>query len=249
MTYLYGLAIWFALTGVFTGSSQVQSAPKSNWDEEKARETALAIAKTWRFSPGEFEAGTAKDLQHDVYAVLPFDLPETPRWILLIATAPPNNNCHACSPVTGAVIFALKDGSWKSVHDQPHVTDLGTFGAPPNARVRSLGPAKPAVEFELGSMAQGYAGFSLTFVVEVNQKLREVLSVATGESNEAADMNPDKTFRWKATVETAASIHEGFADLVVKSNGTKADENGENIRPYSATETYRFNGEVYKKVE
>jgi hypothetical protein len=248
MTYLYWLAIWFALTGVFTGSSQAQSPPKSNWDEGKAREAALAISKTWNLSE-DFDANAAKNLQHNVYAVLPFDLPKAPRWILLIATAPPDNNCHACSPVTGAVIFALKDGSWKAVYDQPHVTNLGTFGAAPNARVRSLGPAKPAVEFELGSMAHGYAGFSLTFVVEVNQKLREVLSVATGESNEAADMTPDKTFSWKATVETAASIHEGFADIVVKSSGTKADENGENIRPYSATETYRFNGEVYKKVE
>jgi len=95
------------------------------------------------------------------------------------------------------VIFALKDHSWQAVYDQPHVTDLGAFGKPPNAHVRSLGPAKPAIEFELSSMAQGYLGSSVTFVAEVNHKLREVLSVATGESNEAAGMPPDQTFSWR----------------------------------------------------
>lgn len=248
MRYLYRLAIGIVLIGVLTGWSQSQSSPKTNWDDAKAREAALAIAERWNSSE-DFEPSAAKNLRHDVYAVLPFDIRGTPRWILLIAIAPPDNNCHACSPVTGAVIFALKDGSWQSVYDQPHVTDLGTFGEPPNAHVRNLGPARPAIEFELGSMAQGHMGSSMTFVAEVNQKLREVLSVATGESNEAAELPPHQTFSWKATVETTASIHEGFADIIVKSSGTKGDENGENIRPYSETETYRFHGEVYKKLE
>ena len=248
MRYVSSLAVGIVLIVVLAGWAQSRTSPKTKWDEAKAREEALAISKRWNSSE-DFEPSAAKNLQHDVYAALPFDLPGTPRWILLIATAPPDNNCHACSPVTGAVIFALKDSSWQSVYDQPHVTDLGTFGAPPNARFRSLGPAKPAIEFELSSMAQGYLGSSVTLVAEVNQKLREVLSVATGASNEAAEMPPDQTFSWQATVETSAAIHEGFADIIVKSSGTKGDENGENIRPYSETATYRFNGKVYRKVE
>jgi len=249
MRQLQGLAVGIVLIGALTGLPQAQSSPKTNWDEGKARETALAISKTWKFSPGEFEAGAAHDLQHEVYVVLPFDIPGTPRWILLVATAPPDNYCHACSPVTGAVIFALKDGSWQSVYNQPNVATLGVFGEPPKARVQSLGPGRPAIEFELSSMAQGYIGSSVIFVAEVNQKLREVLSVVTAGSNEAADMPPDQTFSWQATVKTSASTHGGFADIIVKSSGTKADENGENIRPYSATATYRFDGEVYKKLE
>ena len=248
MRYHCWLANSILVVGLLTGWSRAQRPPKTNWDEAKAREAALAIAKAWKFPPGEFEAGTAKDLQHNVYAVLPFDIPGTPRWILLIATEPPNN-CRACSPVTGAVIFALKNGSWQSVYDQPNVTDLGAFGKSPDARVRILGPAKPAVEFELSSMAMGYLGTSISFFAEVNQILREVLLVKTGESNEAAEMPPDQTFSWQATVETSASIHEGLADIIVKSSGTKGDENGENIHPYSKTEIFRFNGEVYRKVE
>ncbi|HTT19264.1 MAG TPA: hypothetical protein VMG82_09980 [Candidatus Sulfotelmatobacter sp.] len=249
MRHPHLLAIALTLIGALTGSTQAQSPPKTNWDEAKAREAALAISKTWKFSPGEFEGGAAKDLQHDVYAVLPFDLPGKPRWILLVATAPPENYCHACSPVSGAVIFALKGDSWQSVYNQPNVSDLGAFGKPPNAHVQSLGPATPAIEFELSSMAQGYVGTNVTFVAEVNQKLREVLSVLSAESNEAADMPSDQTFSWHATVEMSSSIHEGFADIVVKSSGTKPAGKGEDIRPYSETATYRFNGEVYKKVE
>jgi len=243
----YALVLGMALIGLFNGFSRAQTPAK--WNEANARQAAIDLSKKWHFSPAEFDGNAAKELQHDVYAVLPFDIPGTPRWILLIATAPPDNFCHACSPVTGAVIFAFKDGTWQPIYDQSQVTDLGNFGQPPTARVRNLGPAKPAIEFELTGMAQGYAGSSLTFVAEINQKLREVLMVATGASNEAADLPPDQTFNWQATVQVTDTIHDGFADIVVKCSGTKATEDGEKILPYSETATYRFTGEAYKKLE
>jgi len=241
------LAIGIALTVLLSACSRAQNTTPAKWDEAKARETALAISKTWKFSPGDFQESA--ELQHNVYAVLPFDLPGTPRWILLIATAPPGSTCHACAPVTGAVIFAIKDNAWQAVYDQPHVIDSGSFGKPPSPSARNLGPLKPAVEFDLGSMAQGYEFSSSTFVAEVNHKLQEVLSVPTGESNEASGAEPEQTFRWQAKVETSQSFHEGFADIVVTISGTKAFNNGSVIRPYSGTWTYQFNGEVYKKAE
>lgn len=243
------LAMSIALAGILTGWSHAQKSENDKWDEAEARQTAIAIAQRWKFSPGDFQTGDAKDLQHNIYAVLPFDIPGTPRRVLLIATAPPNINCHACSPVTGAVIFALKEGNWRAVYDQPNVISTGAFGKPPSARVRHLGPSKPAIEFELTSMAQGYEGTSLTLVAEVNQKLREVLSVVIGESNEAADMPPAQTFKWDSKLETSRSINEGFPDIVMKSSGTKRADSGQEVRPYSATATYQFNGEVYKKVQ
>jgi len=247
MKYKSWLAIGIALTVLLTASSRAQNAAQAKWNEAQARETALGISKRWKFSPDDFQESA--QLLHNVYAVLPFDLPGTPRWILLIATAPPDNTCHACAPVTGAVIFALKDAAWQAVYDQPHVIDSGSFGKPPSPGARNLGPSKPAVEFDLGSMAQGYEFNSSTFVAEVNRKLREVLSVPTGESNEATGAQPEQTFRWQAEVETSRSVHEGFADIVVTFSGTKAVDNGTMIRPYSGTWTYRFNGEVYKKAE
>ena len=247
MKYRSWLAIGIALTVLLSACSRAQNAAPVKWNEAKARETALAISKRWKFSPDDFQESA--ELQHNVYAVLPFDLPGTPRWILLIATVPPGNTCHACAPVTGAVIFALKHAAWQAVYDQPHVIDSGSFGKPPNPSARNLGPSKPAVEFDLGSMAQGYEFNSSTFVAEVNHKLQEVLSVPTGESNEATGAEPEQTFRWQAKVETSQSFHEGFADIVVTFSGTKAVNDGSVIRPYSGTWTYRFNGEVYTKAE
>jgi hypothetical protein len=241
--------IGIPVIGALIGWSFAQNLPTRNWDEAKAREIALAISNTWKFAPDRFQAGTATNLQHRVYAVLPFDVPGTPRQLLLIATAPPDETCHACAPVTGAVMFELKDGTWRVDYALPDISNEGTFGRPPNARVRRLGPAKPAIEFELDSMAQGYEGSGVTLVAEVNRDLREVLSVATGESNEAAAMPPEQTFRWRATIEISDTIHHGFLDIVVKSSGTKPAENGSDILPYSATDTYRFDGEAYKKVE
>jgi hypothetical protein len=247
MKYRTRLAIGIALTVLLSACSRGQNAAPVKWNEAKARETALAISTGWKFPPDDFQE-SAK-LQHNVYAALPFDLPGIPRWIVLIATAPPGSTCHACAPVTGAVIFAVKDGAWQPVYDQPHVIDSGGFGKPPSPSARNLGPSKPAVEFDLGSMAQGYEFNSSTFVAEVNHKLQEVLSVPTGESNEATGAEAEQTFRWQAKVETSQSFHEGFADIVVTFNGTKAVADGSVIRPSSGTWTYRFNGEVYTKAE
>lgn len=244
MKYGSWLAIGIALTALLSACSRAQNAAPAKWDEAQARETALAISKKWKFSPDDFQESA--ELQHNVYAVMPFDLPGTQRWILLIATAPPGNTCHACAPVTGAVIFALKDDAWQAVYDQPHLIDSGGFGKPPKPSARNLGPSKPAVEFDLGSMAQGYEFNSSTFVAEVNHKLQEVLSVPTGESNEATGAQQEQTFRWQAKVEILQSASEGFADIVVKYGGTISADNGKTIHPYSATRIYRFDGEVYK---
>lgn len=240
-----GLTVIVALIA----SSLAQDLHTPNWDEPKAREIALVISRTWKLSPDQFQTGTATSLEHRVYAVLPFDVPDTPRRLILIATASSNETCHACAPVTGAVMFELKDGSWRVQYDLPDITNQGTFGQPPNAHVRRLGPAKPAVEFELISMAQGYEASGVTLVAEVDHRLRAVLSVAIGDSNEAADLAPEQTFRWQATIEVSQTVHHGFADLIVKSSGTKPAGNGSSISPYSATETYRFNGETYVKLE
>jgi hypothetical protein len=245
MKYRSWLAIGIALTGLLSGCSRAQNPASARWDEAKARETALTIAKGWKFSPDDF-LGSSASLQHNVYAVLPFDNSKTARWLLVVATAPPGHTCHACAPVTGAIVFAPKAGSWQAVYDQPRVLDLGAFGKPPSARIRSLDPSKPAVEFELGAMAQGFEATTLTLVAEVNQKLKEVLSLETEESNEAADMPPAQTFKWQAKVETYPTVNAGFPDIVVRYSGTISADNGKTIHPYSATRIYRFDGEVYR---
>src|SRR5215470_7717644 len=96
------LAVGITVIGTLIGSSLAQNLPTRNWD--------------------------AANLQHRVYAVLPFDVPGTPRQLLLIATAPPNETCHACAPVTGVVMFELKDGTWRVGSAQPDIGNLGTFG-------------------------------------------------------------------------------------------------------------------------
>src|SRR5215475_14085290 len=129
------LAVGIAVIGTLIGSSLAQNLPTRNWDEAKAREIALTISNTWKFSPGQFQTGDTANLQHRVYAVLPFDVPGTQRQLVLIATAPPNETCHACAPVTGVVMFELKDGTWRVGSAQQDIGNLGTFGRPPNAHV------------------------------------------------------------------------------------------------------------------
>jgi hypothetical protein len=226
-----------------------QSARSFNgdWNEARAREIALDVSRSWQFSDAkDFHGTPAVDLQRTVYSVLPFDRAGKSRWLVLLSVVPPNQNCRACAPVTGGVIFNHKDGAWTAGYDQSHIVSIGANRQPPRVRVQSLSPAQPAVAFEMASMAQGLAATTLTLVAEVEGQLREVLSVETAESNEAAGLPDDQTYKWQANVEASPSSKAEFPDLVVKSSGTKVAEEGQKARPYTSTWIYRFSGASYR---
>ena len=183
--------LWaFALVGcALCGCSHGQGGRSfsGSWDDGKAREIAIAVASTWKF-PGEidFQGAAAAQLQRDAYAILPFDAGGAKRRLVLVAVAPRDHTCHACAPVTGGVVFSNKNGRWEAGYDQAMIVSLGAFGKPPKARLQALGPALPAVAFEMDAMAQGYEAATLTLVGEVAGGLKELLSIETEASNEAS---------------------------------------------------------------
>src|SRR5215470_18659405 len=73
------LATGITVIGALIGWSLAQTLTTPHWDEQKARDIALTIANGWKFSPDQFQTGGTTNLQHQVYAVLPFDIPGTPR--------------------------------------------------------------------------------------------------------------------------------------------------------------------------
>jgi hypothetical protein len=226
---------------------QTSRSFRGNWDDAKARETALSVASSWQFSgDSDFGGVSVAQLERNAYAILPFDKGGTSRRLVLVAVSPPDYTCHACSPVTGGVIFIGKDGGWEVGYDQKKIVSLGASGQPPKARLQQLGPAIPAVAFEMDSMAQGYAATSLTLVSEVEGKLKAVLSLETAESNEAAGLPENQTFQWHATLEFIPSSNGKYPDIRVKSTGTKQTGEGKPLQPYSSTVTYRFSDGTYR---
>lgn len=217
-----------------------------DWNEARARQIALEVSRSWQFSDAkDFHGTPAVNLQRNVYSVLPFDHAGGSRWLVLLAVIPQNQNCRACAPITGGVIFSRKDGAWSAEYEQSHIVSIGSNGQPPKARVLSLGPA-PGLAFEMASMAQGLAATTLALVAEVQGQLKEVLSVETAESNQAAGLPDDQTYTWQANLEASLSSKAEFPDIVVKFSGTKPAEEGQKARPYATTSIYRFSGGVYR---
>jgi hypothetical protein len=246
------LAIAVAVSCALGACSRAQNPRSFNgaWDENRARGIALEISRVWQYSPDkDFQGTSVADLQRKVYAVLPFDRVGTPRWLVLLAMIPSSQTCHACAPVTGGVIFARKNDGWEAVYDQSHIVDVGAYGKPPTAREQKLGPGTPAVAFEINGMAQGYEATNLTLVAEVQDQLRQVLSIDTYASNEAAGLPEEQTFTWHATVEASSSSKSEFPDLIVKCSGTKPTGEAQQIRPCSETSIYRFNDGAYRLVK
>ncbi|MGO9967077.1 MAG: hypothetical protein ACLPY2_07395 [Bryobacteraceae bacterium] len=218
-----------------------------NWDDAKAREIAIAISSSWQYSgDADFGGASVARLQRNAYAILPFDKAGVSRRLVLVAVAPPDYTCHACPPVTGGVIFIGKDGGWEAGYDQAKIVNLGANGQPPKARLQQLGPALPALAFEMDSMAQGHEATTLTLVGEAAGKLKELLSLETAESNQAADLPENQTFRWQATLEFMPAPNREYPDIRVQFSGTRQAGEGKPLQPYSSAVTYRFSAGSYK---
>ena len=230
-------------------ASQASRSFSGDWNEHKAEAIALQIARSWPASAQQSSEGASEKSRHDeVYAFLPFDKIGVQRWLVLVSQSPPDNNCHACSPVTGGIIFRRKGDSFVADYDQPEIVSMGGWGNPPKARAQALGPGKPAVVFEVDGMGQGYAGKTLTFVAEVDGRLKRVLSLQVAGSNEAADLPEERTFQWDSLLEFDSRGDGGYSDIRVKSTGTKEVEvsGTQQVRPYSSDVTYRFEDGAYK---
>jgi hypothetical protein len=245
------IALSCALCACFiaqNGQSSVRSF-SGDWNEARARDIALEVSRSWQFSEAkDFHGTPAADLQRTVYSVVPFDHAGEPRWLILLAVIPPNQTCRACAPVTGGLIFTRKNGAWQAGYEQSHIVSIGASGQPPRVRVQSLGAARPALAFEMASMAQGLEATSLTLVAEVQGQLKEVLSIETSESNAAAGLPEAQTYKWHAIMEASSSSQVEFPDMVVKFSGTKPTEDGRKSRPYTTTSIYRFSGGAYRLV-
>jgi hypothetical protein len=229
-----------------TASISVRSF-SGDWNETRARDIAIEASRAWQFSDAkDFHGTPAVDLQRTAYSVLPFDHAGEPSWLVLVAVIPPKQTCRACAPVTGGVIFTRKGVAWQAGYDQSHIVSIGANGQPPKVRVQNLGPALPAVAFEMVSMAQGLEATTLTLVADVQGQLREVLSLETEESNQAAGLPETETYKWQANVERSSSSQAEFPDIIVKFSGTKPAEDGQKARPYTTTSVYRFSGGVYR---
>ena len=238
--------------GCRVAAAQSSRSFSGDWNEHKAAEIALQIARSWTAGGQQCSEGASeKPCQSEVYAFLPFHKVGVQRWLVLVSQPPPDNNCHACSPVTGGIIFTRKGKAFEADYDQPEIVSFGGWGNPPQARVQALGPGKPAVVFEVDGMGQGYAGKTLTFVAEVDGKLKRVLSLQVAGSNEAADLPEEQTFRWDSLLEFDPREDGGYSDLRVKSSGTKeVEESGTpRVEPYSSTVTYRFEDGIYKPLQ
>jgi hypothetical protein len=244
------LVMSIAMSCAVSACSPAQSVRSfhGDWNEVRAREISIEISRSWQFSDAnDFHGAPALDLQRNAYSVLPFDHAGESRWLILLAVTPANQNCRACAPVTGGVIFTRKQGEWKAEYDRSHIVSIGANGQPPSARAQTLG-AQPAVALEMSSMAQGLQSTTLTLVAEVQGQLKEVLSVETRESNEAAGLPEEQTYKWQANVEPSPSSKDDFPDLVVKSSGTKPQEESQKAKPYSSTSIYRFSDGAYRLV-
>lgn len=172
--------------------------------------------------------------------------------LVTFETAPQNFDCHACAPYLSFFEFDKRPNGWKLADSELGVVQAGNFGSysATELSVRALGNNTWGIFVGDGSTNQGVTVEVVRIFAKIDNKLRQVLFIETGESEAGQG--------WKSTI-TPVPAATGLDDLdIVRTqsdpkdplqwaNGPEesmdevADSSGR-IRPH---DVFKFNGTRY----
>ena len=154
-----------------------------------------------------------------------------------------SGGCHPCAPAIGAAIFSKTDDQWVLEAENKFMDPLGgSFGAwSGTVKLVSIGPRKYGLQHGSGYMAQGCV--SEFFSILVPRK-GSIDAFGVGEPKEScpdAEKEGVSTGNYDLTLRFDTASKGEYYDVELRYKSA-----GENTKPVTITEKYRFDGSAYK---
>jgi hypothetical protein len=165
------------------------------------------------------------------------------QWFLYTTANEESHTCHGCQVKLGAAIF-VKQGQWWVVKtDQRGVTEMGSYGVAPPAKVVKWGTASFGLLMEDGWISSGVVTSYQSLLGFDGATFRKIFEVQTFY-NEGGSLKPDPDAAWEAPWSFGAPGPDGIFDILVrlKSKGKRA-------KGYPAAGVYRYDGGVYRNIQ
>lgn len=178
-------------------------------------------------------------------------------FLVILQTAPPFSNCHACNVVLGAVIFVRQDRLWRLRGVHPAITRAGSNGrAPEEMSLVKIGPALHGVAIRQYYMAQGYTTEDFMLIGPVGEEWIELLYVAdAGEDNQGICADNDNAFeqlalprcwRYESEIRFLQGSNQFYFDIEVFTTGSYRGAH-ESVVSLQRQVVYSFVGGRYVK--
>ncbi|MBI4853388.1 MAG: hypothetical protein HY819_16465 [Acidobacteria bacterium] len=222
----------------FLYSNYNEAQKESNWNP--TQEDLLKVDE-------DSSLKEAKEFYVTALLTSPFKEEGSDKQILITAAAPPEHTCHACAPIIGAFIFKKNTQGWELELKQHYVTELGSYGAPPDGKLVQIGKDNFGVLFDFGDTGQGYTTESVVLIAKTDKAFKEILTVETGGDNSGTcgdDLGP--CWEFSSKYEFVSGKNENFFDFKISTTGTKGGDEENTTVPVNENKTYIFDGKEYK---
>jgi hypothetical protein len=172
------------------------------------------------------------------------------KFIILTGATPENHDCHACSPLVGAAIFARSGSGWKVQVAQRSIGRYFSWGKTGDPKMEKIGGNRQAVAFEWGDGNQGFFGGNFYFLAEIDYSIREVARFESFEDNSGAIgslIGKGEYINIRGKYELIPRLGAEFFDIKVIYKGRKGTGKGRAavIKPYAKVVWYKFIRDKY----
>jgi hypothetical protein len=236
-----------AIQGDFT-EKKVFELLFNNYNETQKESNWVPTKEDLSKADEESPLREAKEFYVKNLLISPFQESGVEKQLLVTAAAPPEHDCHACAPIIGMFVFKKNGDSWELEQEQKYVTELGSYGVAPDAKLVEIGKGNYGALFEYGDTGQGYTSEAVILIARVEKVFKEILNVETAGDNSGAcgeDIGP--CWKFSSTYEFTQGKNGNFFDFKISLTGTKAGDETDQIVSADEEKTYVFDGKEYEE--
>ncbi|EOA06885.1 hypothetical protein HFRIS_001195 [Herbaspirillum frisingense GSF30] len=173
--------------------------------------------------------------------------------VLVFSTITVDLACHACAPYLSFFEFVKLEDGWNLKIYDIAAYKAGSWGKPPDLRIKVIGEEKYAVVMEYGDMAQGWTVTITSIHARVGDSFKEIFNLLTGQGYPEGN-------GWTGLISIIPTTM-GFHDIEVRREGVPGPENlmfldsandfKADVADYDgkvrASDTFKFDGQRYRR--
>jgi len=156
---------------------------------------------------------------------------------------------HACGATLKGAVFVKPDNSWQLETAAEKMTEVGSYGQAPEAKLIQVGHDHYGVLFTGSEVHMGYTTDYAMLITSVEGALQPVLLVNTGQTNSGTCDNSStelaNCYHYQVDLKFVAGDHPQYYDIHATRKGTEADPQG-HIVPVKETKVFTFMNDQYQ---
>lgn len=219
-----------------------------NYDAEKKQSRLHLSGNEVKESNLNVEEGTKElDVFAEAFFSKDFRQAGNDRRFLLMRVAPPDYECHVCSPAVAGATFTKTDAGWRLDAFTKFIVTTGSYGAPPEGELVRMGPDRTGVLMTSAYEGQGITEGGFLLIAENAGKLSMALAVpgAFGDNSGDCGEGLGPCYEFKSATAFVPGANPDWYDFTVSTEGAQKNDKGR-IVPAKKKQRFTFRDGKYQ---